>query len=105
MVQTLAESDEKILARLREPIDEVINRYGYSFTDMNRMRLRQLAWFAVDVLIDKDDVADLANSDVIRHIIEDVKSLGASREFIRESLDLAKIIYNNLKLDHPDLIR
>jgi len=105
MVQPLPESDEKILKRLRQPINDLLNRYCLDFSLENKMRLRQLAWYAVDILIDTDDVVNFKYHKDILKISENIKAIGASNHFIEESLNLALSIYNRMKSDYPALLK
>jgi len=98
------ETDDMILKRLREPIDELVNRHCFNMSLESRLVLKQLAWYAVDILIDTDDVENLKNNDVICKLIEEIKSLSGSQEFINESLELTKRIYKNIQLDYPELL-
>ena len=103
-MSNISDFDDKIMQQLREPINELMDKYCINQPIENRMRLRQLAWYAVDILIHTDDVSDLRNNDVIQSIIENIKTLGASNTFIDESINLAITIYNRMKLDHPELL-
>lgn len=105
MNQKKPESDQEILARLRKPIDELIDRYSLNRTEYQRLRLRQLAWQAVDVLARTGNVAYLREEKDIKRIIGNIKEIGASEEFIEESLALAISIYREMQTDYPDLLR
>ena len=98
------ETDQEIMARLREPINELINKHCSDKTEYQRLRLRQLSWQAVDVLIRKKSVANLENEPNIKRITRDIKELGASEEFIQESLALAVSIYSKIKINYPSLL-
>lgn len=105
MTQPKPESDQEILARLREPIGDLINEYCGDRTEIQRLRLRQLAWQAVDVLVRTGNLAYLREEKDIKRIIRDIKEIGASEEFIEDSLALALSIYREMQTDYPDLLR
>lgn len=105
MIQSLLESDAKILKRLRQPINELLDRYCLDFSLENKMSLRQLAWYAVDILIDTEDVVNFKHNKDILRIVDNIRGIGASDHFIEESLNLALVIYNRMKSDYPALLK
>ena len=104
MSQIQLEPEEEIIKRLRKPIDELIEEYGINLDDFQRLRLRQLAWQAVDILVKTGDIAYLRHEENIQRIINDIRNLGASEEFIEKSLTLAISIYKKMKVYYPSLL-
>lgn len=98
-------SDQVVMARLRKPIDELVEGFCANKTESQKLRLRQLAWQAVDVLARIGNVADLVQEKDIKRITRDIKKLGASDQFVEESLVLAKEIYRQMKVHHPGLLK
>ncbi|MBN1262868.1 MAG: hypothetical protein JW991_00765 [Candidatus Pacebacteria bacterium] len=105
MNQLKQETDQEIMARLRRPIDELIEKHCGDKTEMERLRLRQLAWQAVDVLVRTRNIANLENQPDIKRITQNIKEVGASEKFIQESLFLALTIYKKMQADHPGLLK
>jgi hypothetical protein len=105
MDQNLEENDIKILERLRKPIDDLVNKYCINQPLINRMRLRQLPWQAIDVLVKTEDVAHLKTNSNIKRIIKDIKHTGVPEKFIDESLNLAINIYQSMKTEYPLLYK
>lgn len=101
----IKESDQQVMARLRKPIDELIEKYCSDKTDYQKLRLRQLAWQAVDVLIRTRSISNLQNQKDIKRICLDIHELGASEVFIEESLALAVAIYRRMQIYHPLLLK
>jgi len=99
----MPQTDEEILAELRQPIDELTNKYGSNLDEMNRYRLRQLPWQAVDILVNTEAVAHLKNNENLKRLIRDVRQIGASDKFIDEAVALAVEIYQKMKTDYPAL--
>jgi len=99
------ESDQEIMARLREPINALVEKYCADKTEYQKLRLRQLAWQAVDVLTRTGEVADIENNKNIKRITRDIKQLGASGDFIEESLALAVAIYKRMQVYYPGLLK
>ncbi len=104
MISSKHQNDSEILAELRKPIEELVENFFPEKTEYQRLRLKQLAWQAVDVLSRTEDVANLEEQKEIVRIIEDIKKLGASSEFIEESLALAVSIYRKLQIDYPEVL-
>ena len=98
-------SDEKIMARLRKPINELVDKYCSNKTEYQRLRLRQLTWQAVDVLVRTGNVAHLKREKDVQRIIRNIREVGASEEFIEESLSLAGSIYEKMQIDYPSLLK
>lgn len=105
MNQKKSESDQEILTRLRKPIGELVNNLCANKTEYQQLRLRQLAWQAVDVLVRTGNVAHLEEEKDVKRIIKDIKEIGASERFIEESLQLAISIYREMEIDYPDLLK
>jgi hypothetical protein len=97
------DTDTVIMKILREPIDELVNKYCQNLSLENRMRLRQLPWYAVDILLQTNDIPNLKHNEVIQRIINDIRLLGASEQFINDSLDTAISIYNTMKTEYPGI--
>lgn len=97
--------DDKILAQVRSRIDEFIEPYCINQSTESRLRLRQLPWYALDILIYTGNVNTLQTNDVIQQIITDVRNIGASEQFIKDSLALAVSIYTTMQLDHPEVLK
>lgn len=98
------QTDQVILEELKKPIDDLVNTYYPESNQYRRLRFRQLAWQAVDVLARTSEIGDLRNHKDVTRIIKDIRQLGASEEFIEESLVLAVSIYRKLQLDYPALL-
>lgn len=105
MNQKKGETDQAILAQLRKPIGELVNTFCAEKTEYEKLRLRQLAWQAVDVLVRTGEVAHLQDEKDIKRIIQNIKEIGASERFIKESILLAISIYRKMQLDYPDLLK
>lgn len=105
MNQKRGQTDQEILARLREPIGELVENLCSHQTEYERIRLRQLAWQAVDVLVRTGNVAHIEDEKDIKRIILNIKEIGASERFIKESLLLAISIYRKMQLDYPDILK
>lgn len=104
MDQPKKETDQEVMARLRQPIDELVNKYCGDKTEAERLRLRQLAWQAVDVLVITGNVSGLEHEKDIKRITRNIRELGASEAFIRESLVRAVSIYKQMQAYHPGLL-
>ena len=105
MDQKKPESDQEIMAELRAPIDELIDKYFATQTAYQKLRVRQLAWQAVDILVRTGNIADLEQDKNVKRILKDIKELGASEEFIDQSLSLAVSIYKKMQLNFPGLLK
>jgi len=105
MNQKKGETDQEILTRLRKPISELVDKRCANKTEYERIRLKQLAWQAVDVLIRTDNVAHLEEEKDVKRIIKNIKEIGASKRFIEDSLLLAISIYRKMQLDYPDVLK
>lgn len=105
MNQKTGETDQEILTQLRKPIGDLVNTFCAEKTSYEKIRLRQLAWQAVDVLVRTDNVSHLEDEKDIKRIILNIKEIGASGRFIEESLLLAISIYRKMQLDYPILLR
>jgi len=99
------QTDQVVLEELKKPIDDLVKAYYPGSNQYQRLRFRQLAWQAVDALVRTGEMSDLRNHKDIARIIKDVRQLGASEEFIEESLVLATLIYRRLQLDYPALLK
>jgi hypothetical protein len=99
------ETDQQILARLKEPIDKLVEKYCSEKTDYQRLRLRQLAWQTVDVLVRTGNIADIKHDKNVKRVIRNIKEVGASRKFIEKSLSLALTIYKRMKAFHPGILK
>lgn len=99
------ESESQTMTRLREPIGELVEKYCADKTPWQKVRLRQLAWQAVDVLARTENVAGIKNEKDIKRIIGDIRKLGASKDFVEESLVLAISIYRQMQAYHPNLLK
>ena len=104
MDKSKPETDQKTMARLRKPIDDLINRHSGGKTKYQRFRLRQLSWQAVDVLARRGNIGSLREDKTIKRLIRDVQQVGASGDFIDESLSLAVSIYQEMQSSYPDLL-
>jgi len=98
-------NDQEVMARLRQPIDELIDKYCADKTLYERLRLRQLAWQAVDVLARTGNVADLEHEKDVKRITQNIRELGASDIFIKESLELAISIYKKMQVYYPGILK
>jgi hypothetical protein len=105
MTSDLTETDTQILHRLRQPIDNLVNKYCVNQPIENRIRLRQLAWQAVDILVNTEDIAHIKSNKDIKRLLNDIRQVGGSEKFIQQSLDLGINIYNDMKLNYPGLFR
>lgn len=100
----MKDSDNQILTRLKKPIDDLVTASFPEANQYQRLRLRQLAWQAVDLLVKSGNAAGLkAHKDILR-LTSDIKLLGASDQFIDDSLSLAVRIYQQLQVDYPDVL-
>lgn len=104
MSQKRKEADREVMARLRKPIDDLVDRHCSDKSSYQRLRLRQLAWQAVDVLVRTGSVADIEHEKDIKRIIRDIREIGASEKFIEESLALAVSIYKRMQVYYPGLL-
>lgn len=98
-------SESEIMTRLREPIGELVEKHCAEKTDLQKLRLRQLAWQAVDVIARTGNIAHIDQDKNIKRILNDIRQLGATESFIEESLALAIAIYKRMQAYHPDLLR
>jgi hypothetical protein len=98
-------SDQEIMSRLREPINELIDTNFPNKNPWERLRIRQLAWQAVDVLARTGNIANLENEKEMQRIARDIRQLGASKEFIEESFKLAVTIYRQMQIEYPGLLK
>ena len=105
MDQPKPPSDQEILEKLRKPIEDLVNRLCPEIDEMERVRLRQLAWQAVDILVRRGNVANIKNEKEMLRITSDIRKIGASEEFIEESLLLAIAIYRRMQIDYPGLLK
>ncbi len=105
MNQGQRESDVKIMARLRAPIDDLVSQYCPNKTRHQQLRLRQLTWQAVDVLVRTGNVVNLNQEKDIKRITRNIKEVGASEKFIEASLRLAVRIYQTMLVDYPGLLK
>ncbi len=96
---------QDVFLRLREPINDLVDRYCVNKTAYQKLRLRQLAWQAVDVLVRTNNLAGLNSEPDIKRITRDIRSLGASAEFIEESLHLAGEIYKQMQVLCPAVLK
>ncbi|MFC1790377.1 hypothetical protein ACFLZP_02765 [Patescibacteria group bacterium] len=99
------ESDAEVMARLRAPIEELVAKHCSDKTEFQKIRLRQLPWQALDVLIRTKNVAGLEHDQNIKRLIQDVRQLGASQTYIQESLHLARSIYQNMQQNYSGLLK
>lgn len=97
-------ADQEILTELKKPIDNFVISFFPDRNDFQRLRLRQLAWQAVDVLAKTGDIGNLRGQKDIARLVLDVKQLGATDAFIEESLALAVKIYQQLQMDYPGVL-
>ncbi|MFC1727627.1 hypothetical protein ACFL0Y_03840 [Patescibacteria group bacterium] len=97
------QDEQKIMAQLRKPIDELINSHYAKRPIEERLRLRQLSWQAVDVLVREGYLGRIEEQDDIKRIIRNIKELGASPGFIEKSLRLAVLICKEMETDYPFL--
>lgn len=102
---TASEDDQKILLELRKPIEQLVTDYFPSAGNYKRIRLRQLAWQALDFLAKTGDVYSLKTDKNIQGLIKNVQEVGASQKFIDESLDLAVRIFRKMQTEHPGLLK
>ncbi len=93
------------MARLREPIGGLVEKHCADKNPYQKVRLRQLAWQAVDVLARTGNVAGIKNEKDIRRIMINIRELGASDQFIEESLSLAISIYRQMQAYHPGILK
>jgi hypothetical protein len=98
-------TDQEIMSRLREPIGKLVEKYCAEKTEYQKLRLRQLAWQAVDVLVRTGKIAHLETEKDIKRITRSIRELGASEKFIQESLSLAASIYKQMQIYYPGLLR
>ena len=101
----MAKDDQEILAELKKPIDNLIEDYHPEKSLPQKVRLRQLAWQAIDVLAKTNDFTNLRNQKDIRRLTRDVRQVGGSEDFIKRSLFLATSIYKKLQIEHPGLLK
>lgn len=100
----MTDSDGVILARLKKPIDDLVTAFSPDANQYQRLRLRQLAWQAVDLLVKDGDIAGLRTHKDMLRLINDIRQLGASDQFVEDSLALAVRIYQQLQIDYPDVL-
>ena len=105
MNQKKALPDHLILARLRKPIDELVDKYYANRPVEERLRLRQLAWQSVDVLAREGYMGEIREQSDIKRIIRNIREVGASEVFIEKSLRLAVLICKEMETDYPSLYR
>ena len=98
-------SDQETMAKLREPIDHLIEKYCSDKDEFQKLRLRQLAWQAVDVLVRTGNISRIDSDPNIKRITRDIKQLGASDTFIEESLHLAVTIFRKMQAEYPGLLK
>lgn len=98
------QNDETILNQLREPINEFINASCAGRSEYEKTYLRQLPWQALDVLARRGNIAHLNKEPEISRIISQVKEMGITERFIDDSLAIALKIYNQLQIEHPDVL-
>ena len=103
MDQTSQQTDQQIMARLRKPIDDLVDDYYAKRPVEERLRLRQLAWQAVDVLAREGYLGEIKQQGDIKRIIRNIRELGASEDFIEKSLRLAVLVCKEMETDYPSL--
>lgn len=96
--------DQTTLAEVKKPIDELVTAFFPDSNSYQKIRLRQLAWQAVDILANTGEVAGLRSNKDIERLILDVRQLGADDRFIEDSLSLAIRIFHRLQTDYPAVL-
>lgn len=99
------ETDQEIMARLRQPIDQLVQEHCLDRTEFQKLQLRQLAWQAVDVLVRTGNVGSLETNENIKRIARKIKELGVPDDFIRESLQIAIQIYKKMQVEYPGILK
>ena len=97
------QTDQQVMTQLRKPIDDLVNEYYAKKPVEERLRLRQLAWQAVDVLAREGYLGEIKQQADIKRIIRNIRELGASQDFIEKSLRLAVLVCKKMEVDYPFL--
>jgi hypothetical protein len=98
-------NDRVILMELREPIEDLVTDYFPNAGTYERVRLRQLAWQALDFLVKTSDIYSLKTDKNIQGLIKDVQEVGATQKFIDASFELAVMIFRKMQTEYPGLLK